>query len=206
MCKPASFKIVKGPKALWSKRTDSHNEIEKEHGIPINTAETIYNVSVEIVPPNGYFATPLKDWVFAVDQDMLPKWWNAEEAEKETRLELVKWADAKLRQAGNNRDIVDGDDVIAVCGGTVHAVCGGTVHAVWGGTVHAVRGGTVNAVWGGTVNEVRGGTVNAVCGGTVSFRCNFSVKFSGLFSVIINRIGEKAKCYVGKTKERIVKG
>ena len=195
MCKPASMIVVKGQPPFWSKKTESHTEIRKEFGLPENTDTLIANVQVEITPPNGDFAAPLKDWVFRTDQDLLPKWWDAKEAEAAVRKELKAWAKCKLIRHGEKRDVNDGDCIIAVCGGTVNAVCGGTVNEVWGGTV--------NEVWGGTVNAVCGGTVNAVRGGTVCFYATFSVKFSGAFSVIINRIGNAAKCLIGSEKERI---
>ena len=101
---------------------------------------------------------------------------------------------------------VMGGTVNAVWGGTVNAVWVGTVNAVWGGTVNAVRGGTVNAVWGGTVNEVWGGTVNEVWGGTVQFYVSYSCKLTGFLAVVINRVGKKAKCYIGTEKTRTVSG
>jgi hypothetical protein len=229
MCKAASFIVVKGEPPKWSRKSDSHEVIRDEHKLPHNTDTLTANVQVEITPPNETdYETPLSKWVFRVDQDRLPKWWDAKEAEAAVRKELKEWAKAKLVRAGEKRDVNDGDFVHAVCGGTVNEVRGGTVNevrggtvnAVCGGTVNEVWGGTVNKVWGGTVNEVRGGTVNAVCGGTVNevwggtvnevwggtvlFRIGFKVKFSGLFSVIINRIGNVAKCHVGTDVERVV--
>ena len=181
MCKAASFIVVKGEPPKWSRKSDSHEVIRDEHKLPHNTDTLTANVQVEITPPNETdYETPLSKWVFRVDQDRLPKWWDAKEAEAAVRKELKEWAKAKLVRAGEKRDVNDGDFVHAVCGGTVNAVCGGTVNEVWGGTV--------NEVWGGTV----------------LFRIGFKVKFSGLFSVIINRIGNVAKCHVGTDVERVV--
>jgi hypothetical protein len=229
MCNPASFIITKGFKVFWSKRTDGHTDIRKEHGVPENDELQIKSVQVEITPPDGKFETPLKDWVFRTDQDLLPDWWDAKQAESACRVALEDWAAFRLVRVGEERDVNEGDYVSAVCGGTVNEVRGGTVNevyggmvnavyggtvnavrggmvnAVYGGTVNAVYGGTVNAVCGGTVNAVYGGTVNAVCGGTVSFRMNFSVKLYGFISVIIDRTKSKARCIVGTDKERIVK-
>ena len=179
MCKPASFKVVKGPKALWSKTTDSHNEIETEHGLPVNAATTIFNVSVEITPPptaNGFpnWNAPLKDWVFRVDQDMLPKWWDAVEAEKEVREELKKWVASKLIRNGDNRNVKEGDCILAI-------YCGGTV----------------NEISGGTVGRISGGTVSLISGGTVRFTRPFETKIRGSQTVVIDSTSPRARCIVG---------
>jgi hypothetical protein len=270
MCKPASMVVVKGYKCVWSRHTDAHTEIRASYGIPENGIGRVTSVQIEITPPDSNWAAPFAEWAFKVDQDILPDWWDAADAEKAVRDELPSWAKARLVRCGVERDVTDGEYIVAVCGGTVNAVSGGTVNAVsggtvnevwggtvnevrggtvnavsggtvnevrggtvnavWGGTVNAVsggtvnavRGGTVNAVWGGTVNEVSGGTVNAVCGGTVnavrggtvnevrggtvSFRCQFAVKLTGVMSVVINRIGMRARCFVGTAKTRTVRG
>ena len=127
MCNPCSMVVAKGPKAYWSKVNESHTAIRKEHGMPENGLRPV-NVQIEITPPNGNdFETPLDEWVFNVDQDQLPGWWNAEDAEKECRSELEEWAKVRLVRAGEKRDVKEGENVVAVCGGTVNEVRGGTV-------------------------------------------------------------------------------
>ena len=92
MCRPASFVITnKNKNAHWSKTTNSHTAIRKEHGLPENKPERIYSVAVEVVPPGGDLNRPIESWLFIVDQDMLPDWWDAEHAEKTARRELKEW-------------------------------------------------------------------------------------------------------------------
>jgi len=166
MCKPASFIVVKGPKAIWSLTKDRHFDIRREFGLPENGARTT-SVQVEVTPAGNDFALPLDAWSFHVDQDCLPEWWSRHDAEKECRIELEKWARARLVRSGERRDVKDGEYVTAVCGGTVENVWGGTIKDFRGGTVEDVWGGTVEDVWGGAIKIFHGGTIKNFGGGTL---------------------------------------
>ena len=205
MCKMASGVLTKGHKAHWSKGTDSHEAIIAEHKLTADGVRGPNIVRFEITPPDDRYDAPLAEWSYRVDQDTTPDWYDATAGEVAARAMLVEWAVCKLVTTGIERDVNTGENVV-VCGGTVNKVCGGTVDEVCGGTVNEVWGGTVNAVCGGTVNEGWGGTVNEVCGGTVEFRVAFACKLTGALAVVINRIGAKAKCYVGTAKTRTVTG
>ena len=87
---------------------------------------------------------------------------------------------------------------------TVKAICGSA-------TVKAIcESATVKAIYGAaTVKAIYGlATVESICeSATVSFYCAFSCHLAGKSAVVINRVyKENAKCYVGKTKDRIVSG
>ena len=101
MCKPASF-IITEDKVFWSKKTDSHEDIIKEFCL-IECDRNGGNgkpmlVRVEICPPDEDYKQPLKEWVFKTDQndDLLPDWYDAKEAEKRTRRILKDWLKAKV--------------------------------------------------------------------------------------------------------------
>jgi hypothetical protein len=186
MCQPASF-VLTPTKVLWSRRSDKHEDIIAEHQSAHrldDRNEPPNFVRVEIVPPHKTdFAAPVKDWVFHVDQDRLPEWFDENEAEIATRVELPSWCAAKLIRAGETRDVNDGNHFVAICGGTVDEIrggtvaeiCGGTVNVISGGTVGEIRGGAVNVISGGTVGEIRGGAVNVISGGTVAAICGGTV-------------------------------
>ena len=178
MCNPASFIVTKGFKVFWSKRHDGHTDICKEFELSENDEARIKSVQVEITPPNGEFETPLKDWVYKTDQDLLPDWWDAKDAEKHCRAALEDWAKCRLVRAGERRDVNDGEKVTAVCGsGQVGTVCGsGQVGTVCGsgqvgyvcdfGQVGTVRdsGKVGNVCDSGQVGTVCGsGQVGTVC-------------------------------------------
>lgn len=211
MCRPASLIVEeKNKRAVWSKYTNSHTEIRKELELPENTHQRIYNVAVEISPDDGDLNTPINDWVFRVDQDILPDWWDAEEAEKVVRRALVDWAASWL--VTGEAEHTKNRTVFVLNGGTVQKVLsGGTVQEVWaggtvqdvlsGGTVREVlSGGTVQKVWdGGTVQAVwDGGTVQEVWdGGTVQAytRLPLSIlKAEG--AVLVDRSGDSVVCHV----------
>ena len=194
MCNAASFVLVKN-RVFWSKKTDSHAEIIKEFSL----CESIRNESahtcevcvlkVEITPPREHaYDAPLNEWVFRVDQDIMPKWFDAIADEKRARGALEEWAKARLIRNGENRSVNDGD--------CIHAVCGGTISAV--------RGGTISEVCGGTILSVCGGTISAVRGGIARFFDKFSIKIYGELTVVVDMTGAKAKCYVGTDKLRVI--
>ena len=181
MCNPASFVLTKD-RVFWSKKTDSHAEIIKEFSL----CESIRNESaatsesctlkVEIVPPrSGAFDAPLNEWVFRIDQDITPKWFDAVEDEKRARSALAEWAKIALVREGEMRDVREGDNILAICGGTVGTIWGGnvgtiyggTVGTIWGGNVEAIEGGNVGRIGDGTVGTIRGGNVGTIYGGNV---------------------------------------
>ena len=205
MCEPASFVVVKGPKALWSKRSDAHTEIRTDHGVPENGIGHPSSVQVEITPAGRNYALPLKDWTFRFDQTELPEWWDAVEAEKECRSELENWAKARLF-VNRNGEVRDG--CVFACGSsTVTAYGSSTVTAYDSSTVTAYDSSTVTAYGSSTVTAYDSSKVTACEGSaTVSVYCAFSCKLTGALAVIINRIGKKAKCYVGTEKTQIVVG
>ena len=179
--------VVTKKKVYWSDKTDSHEIIIKENGLKeLDARGNATLVRVELIPNNEDYRLPIKSWVYKIEQDILPNWYDAKEVERRSRVALKDWYKACVIPVGKvvyklNRSIklVLGTVNEVLGGGTVNEVLGGgTVNKVWGGgtvnevlgggTVNKVLGGgTVNEVWGGgTVNEVwGGGTVNKVWGG-----------------------------------------
>ena len=177
MCKPASMVVTKD-RVYWSRTTDSHTEIIREYGLADNQdAALIKHVAVEISPPNGMYAVPLDNWEFTVDQDLLPDWWDAEDAERRVRAQLPAWAGAKLVVAGQIRDCVrDGEVIVSVLpGGTIKRVDGDTIECVYGGTIKRVDGGTVQYYLAPPLAILQGDT-----------------------AVLIDRSVFPPKCYVGR--------
>jgi hypothetical protein len=182
----ASFVLTKD-RVYWSKLTDSHEDIIREHNLSPDSTHDPNILRVEIAPPDGNYALPPDQWIYRVDHDIRPPWADDTADEKRTRLALAEWYAAGIVPPGTVADVVSGK-VKAVLGqvdrvwGSVNEVCGGGyvnvvrdggyVNRVWdGGYVNRVwEGGSVNVVQkGGSVNEVReGGSVNVVRG-LVSF-------------------------------------
>jgi hypothetical protein len=94
MCKMASFIVTKND-VLWSKKSDSHEEILNENKINDKTSSPDF-VRVEISPKDDDYKSDLKTWVFKIDQDYLPDWFSKDEVENAARLELKKWYKSKV--------------------------------------------------------------------------------------------------------------
>jgi len=102
MCKPASMIIARKNRAVFSAKTDSHQDIIAEFGLSeTDRLGEIDLVPVEITPPKGNLSLPLSKWEFGVDygeyKRELPEWWNADKAEAACRAKLPEWADTRLK-------------------------------------------------------------------------------------------------------------
>jgi hypothetical protein len=91
MCNPASFVVTKD-RVFWSKHTNSHSRIIEEFGLHADGVGGPNTVSVEIKPPDGDYGADPATWRFNTDQDVLPEWYDAGQAEAACRLELTEWA------------------------------------------------------------------------------------------------------------------
>jgi hypothetical protein len=109
MCRPASFVVLKG-KVFWSETSDSHEAIIKEFNINMDTCRGPAGVRVELTPPNNWDGTSLKGWVYQLDQDRRPDWYDEEEVKAACEKALPKWA--KFRVAKNNQTITEGSWVV----------------------------------------------------------------------------------------------
>ena len=103
MCRPASM-VVTRDKVFWSELSDSHDEIIREFGLTDEVAGRITLVRVEITPPEDNFSAPLDQWIFRVDQDLLPEWAekDVDKVEARTRDVLVCWAAQKVLTEGTH--------------------------------------------------------------------------------------------------------
>lgn len=175
MCSPASFVLTKDH-VFWSKTSDSHNDIVKEHKLWDGGAHRQTLLFVEITPANYRWEIPLERWDFYIDSDILPGWYDWEVDEARARKALKEWAACKLVRSGESRNVGFGQMVLAVLdggvvrslheGGIILKVCsGGIVSYVNGGNVHCVSsGGMVQlAQYGARIDNVRDrGIVEAV--------------------------------------------
>src|SRR3972149_4402688 len=92
MCNDASF-VLTNTNVFWSRNTSSHEEIIREFKLEHldKHAAKIGLVRVEIVPPGDDFRLPQEQWIFRTDQDELPDWYDAVEAEQRVRAVLQYW-------------------------------------------------------------------------------------------------------------------
>ena len=83
MCRPASMIVTKS-RVYWNPPEfgESHTSIRERYNLRDDLHGT-QGVAIEIVPPNGDYSAPLDTWIFCVDQDIVPDWWNPKEAEIE---------------------------------------------------------------------------------------------------------------------------
>ncbi len=157
---------------------DSHSDMLDELKIEDTkkNAETLF-VRAELIPKNSDVFSPIDEWQYKVDQDIVPDWYVAEYEEKRMRDAVKKWAVTHIHigvnnlvvDAGENHYIKDCKNVTIYGNATVKDVYGNaTVKSVYGNaTVNYVSGNaTVKSVYGNaTVHYVYGNaTVKSVYG------------------------------------------
>jgi len=142
MCRPASMILAK-ERVYWSKFSDSHEDIRDEFKVREMVANNIVSVNVEISPPKQDYSIPLEKWVYRVDQDLLPKWYNAGECEERTRKALKDWHRAKVFLSGDHK--VDKGQFYAYGSSSVKAYGSSLVKAYDSSSVVAYDSSSVKA-------------------------------------------------------------
>jgi len=65
--------------------TDAHEKIIEQHRLYADGARGTNIVRVELSPPDNKPDAPVAEWLFVVDQDLLPEWWDRRKYEQMTR-------------------------------------------------------------------------------------------------------------------------
>ena len=186
-------------RVLFDPLGDSHEDIIAANGLNDRKGSPDF-VRVEVVPPNLDYTLPFDKWVYKVDQDWLPDWYCAAEAEAACRAVLPEWARTHIVRSGKHTCergqtliaigcvvIVDGGECNACAGSTV-TVNDGRCHAR-AGSVATVNGGWCDAYAGSTVT-VNVGWCHAYAGSTVTVNGGWCVALDGS-TVTVN----DGRCY-----------
>jgi hypothetical protein len=90
MCHPASFVLTRDS-VFWSKTSNSHNAIIREHGLCEDVVYRPTLLRVEISPDNGDYTRPMSEWTYHIDQDFLPMWVDKINDEMRVRAAMLEW-------------------------------------------------------------------------------------------------------------------
>ena len=218
MCNPASFVLTKDA-AFWSKTSDEHERIIEKFKLHADGVRGTNIVRVEINPPDGDMSKPLSKWIYHLDQEEKPDWYDPVESEKRARIALEEWAKARLIRTGESRLVRDAR-VFALPGSSVEALGNSSVVAwenssvmawgnssvmAWGNSsVVAWENSSVVALENSSVVARGNSSVTKIFGGVVRFFTMFSCTISGRFSVAIDMTRDAAVCHVGTDEERVV--
>jgi hypothetical protein len=98
MCNFASGILMKD-KEFWSDKSDSHEEIIREHGLHEDGAQGPNLLKYELLPPrNGENLFNLAEWEFKIDQDVKPEWIKGDEEERARAAFLRRFPDFGKRK------------------------------------------------------------------------------------------------------------
>ena len=194
MCKPASM-IATRPKMLWSRFSDSHEDIVREFNLDDSRLNPQF-VRVEISPSNGDYTHPLDQWIFRTDQDRVPDWYDPTDAEKRCRIALQKWAAAKLVISGS-REIRDGQ-CYAYGSASVEAYGSASVRASDSASVRAYGRASVRAYGRASVRASDSASVEAYGSATViNWSKHSVVTLNSKGAVMVDRAGAMPVCTTG---------
>ena len=157
MCQPASMIITRAA-VYWHPRRDSHTAIRALHCLLEAGLGDPTDVAVEIVPPGGDYRRPLTDWIYRVDQDRVPDWYEAREAELAARAELAAWYASHVQTDPASHQRVGPDETLIALAGQ-QTVTGGVGRA-YGSAQQTVTGG-VGRAYGSAQQTVTGGVGHA---------------------------------------------
>ena len=97
MCNAVSFIVTRNDvfHSMSVTESESHSRLAKQHGF-VNDEHEIRYVAVEITPPDYNFQLPYKKWIFTIDQDLVPDWFNMGEVEIACREKLPLWKELHI--------------------------------------------------------------------------------------------------------------
>ncbi len=164
MCRLASMYVTQHA-VLWSKTSDSHAAIAREHGLVEQSAEMavgrkLASVPVEVYPENLDYSRPIGEWVVHLDEnvrrDLLPDWWDEADARSRCAAALAEWAKYHIIESGEHE--ASGEISLIVRGTATLNVTGQT-----GGNCVAYDSATLNATGqtGGYCEAHGSATLNA---------------------------------------------
>src|SRR5574343_379317 len=105
MCNQASFIVTKS-KVFFCEKSDSHEDIIKEHKLTADGVRGPNIVRVEIMPPNNDWKLTCDKWRYKVDQDVLPGWYDSVNAERRCRIALKKWYALRVFDKASTHDTI----------------------------------------------------------------------------------------------------
>ena len=146
MCEFASFVLDKTHE-YYLQTSNSHADIIEHYKLremhPNGLDAAI--LKVEITPPAENRKAPIGEWNFHIDQDIMPTWFDASDAETRTRAALA-------RRSADERWLIEeiGHQTSVGYAGTATAGDAGTATAGYAGTATAGARGTATAGDDGT--------------------------------------------------------
>jgi hypothetical protein len=100
---------------------------------------------------------------------------------------------------GNSTATLCDNSTATLCDNSTATLRDNSTATLWGNSTATLRDNSTATLWGNS-------TAKEIFGGVAKFLCKFSVNISGKYSVAVDMTGDKAKCYVGTDKPRIIKG
>ena len=132
MCRPASFVVTK-KEVFWSKNSESHEGIIEEFKLKeLDVRGNPTFVRVEIVPPENDYCLPFSKWVYSLDQDIKPDWYDAQKSEKQVRAKLKEWRKCKVVMPSEKREKVDVGQIVAIYGQVESIYGSAQVESIYG--------------------------------------------------------------------------
>ena len=148
MCQFASIVLTRDSEH-WIAGVDSHEQIIDQRGLHADGARGPNILRIEITPPEDRPTAPISEWDYRVDQDIRPRWHDAERDEVRARAALARRAETERWLVTEAGHVVSAGYGSTVTGGYGSTVTGGDCAKVTGGDYAKVTGGDRATVTGG---------------------------------------------------------
>ena len=193
---------------------DSHTQMLEELGIEDNyvNAKKMF-VRAELIPANGDPFSDINTWIFKVDQDILPEWFNKEDAKARMIETVKKWAKTHIYNGVDKLKISSGSGYfLKDCNG-VEVYGNATIESVSGNaTIEYVSdNATIESVFGNaTIESVYdNATIKSVCdSATIKFVCGKATIESVFGNATINNVYGNAtvitsECFIWRNRDNL---
>ena len=162
MCKFASIVLTRDSEH-WIAGVDSHEQIIDQRGLHADGARGPNILRIEITPPEDRPTAPISEWDYRVDQDIRPRWHDAERDEVRARAALARRAETERWLVTEAGHVVSAGYGSTVTGGYGSTVTGGDCAALvirwWDVSRYRLAVGYVgeNGIEPGVAYRVEGG-------------------------------------------------
>jgi hypothetical protein len=182
MCQLKSVIILKD--RVFVPDYDSHTNMLEELKIKDTgeNAEKLF-VRAELIPKDDDMFSPIEEWRFKVDQDIIPEWFVEEHEKSRVVSAVTEWAKEHIHIGISNLGVYAGTHYLKNCreakayGNSTVEVCdNSTVEGYGNSTVEACGNSTVEAYGNNTVKACDISTVKAYGNSTVKAYSNSTIE------------------------------
>ena len=187
MCKLKSSIILKD--RIFIPDYDSHSQMLDELGIEDTekNAETKF-IRAELYPEDGDVFSPVDEWVYKAEQDILPDWYVASYDEQRVREAVKEWADKHIHIGKKNFSVnggthyfkncenvtLCGDSTATLYGNSTATLCNNSKATLRDNSTATLHGNSTATLWDNSTATLWDNSTATLCNNSKATLCNNS--------------------------------